>query len=116
MPDFKLFTLQEAEQTLPLVRRIVQDLTAEYPGWRAAVSRSAMRRVLTKMSVVRCSAIRSASRRCSSSHTSPGITASRGDEGSSMRRSTTPTVPSRTDMPKKCSVSQNGHTQSWAAT
>jgi hypothetical protein len=39
MADFKLFTLQEAEQTLPLVRRIVQDLTAEYPGWRAAVSR-----------------------------------------------------------------------------
>ena len=28
MPDFKLFTLQEAERTLPLVRRIVQDLTA----------------------------------------------------------------------------------------
>lgn len=39
MPDFKLFTLDEAERTLPLVRRIVQDLTREYPGWRAAVSR-----------------------------------------------------------------------------
>jgi hypothetical protein len=39
MPDFKLFTLAEAERTLPLVRRIVQDLTAEYPGWRAAVAR-----------------------------------------------------------------------------
>jgi hypothetical protein len=39
MPDFKLFTLEEAERTLPLVRRIVQDLTAEYPVWRAAVSR-----------------------------------------------------------------------------
>ena len=39
MADFKLFTLQEAERTLPLVRRIVQDLTHEYPGWRAAVSR-----------------------------------------------------------------------------
>ena len=39
MPDFKLFTLQEAERTLPLVRRIVQDLTAEYPAWRAAVGR-----------------------------------------------------------------------------
>jgi hypothetical protein len=39
MPEFKLFTLKEAERTLPLVRRIVQDLTAEYPAWRAAVSR-----------------------------------------------------------------------------
>lgn len=39
MPDFKLFTLPEAERTLPLVRRIVQDLTSEYPAWRAAVSR-----------------------------------------------------------------------------
>ena len=27
MPEFKLFTLEEAERTLPLVRRIVQDLT-----------------------------------------------------------------------------------------
>jgi hypothetical protein len=39
MPDFKLFTLQEAERTLPLVRRIVSDLTGEYPAWRAAVGR-----------------------------------------------------------------------------
>ena len=39
MPDFKLFTLAEAERTLPLVRRIVQDLAAEYPAWRAAVGR-----------------------------------------------------------------------------
>jgi len=39
MPDFKLFTLQEAERTLPLVRRIVHDLTVEYPAWRTAVSR-----------------------------------------------------------------------------
>ena len=39
MPDFKLFTLDEAERTLPLVQRIVQDLTAEYPVWRAAVAR-----------------------------------------------------------------------------
>jgi hypothetical protein len=35
----KLFTLAEAERTLPLVRRIVADLMAEYPRWRAAVSR-----------------------------------------------------------------------------
>lgn len=39
MPEFKLFSLTEAERTLPLVRRIVQDLTLEYPGWRAAVAR-----------------------------------------------------------------------------
>lgn len=35
----KLFTLAEAERTLPLVRRIVADLMAEYPRWRAAVGR-----------------------------------------------------------------------------
>ena len=35
----RLFTLEEAERTLPLVRRVVQDLTAEYPAWRAAVAR-----------------------------------------------------------------------------
>jgi hypothetical protein len=34
----KLFTLAEAERTLPLVRRIVADLLAEYPRWRTAVS------------------------------------------------------------------------------
>ena len=39
MPEFKLFSLGEAERTLPLVRPIVQDLTHEYPAWRAAVSR-----------------------------------------------------------------------------
>ena len=35
----KLFTLEEAERTLPLVRRIVADLQAEYPAWREAVGR-----------------------------------------------------------------------------
>jgi hypothetical protein len=39
MTDLKLFTLAEAERTLPLVRRIVHDLTTEYPAWRAAVGR-----------------------------------------------------------------------------
>jgi hypothetical protein len=39
MAEFKLFTLEEAERTLPLVRRVVQDLTVEYPAWRAAVGR-----------------------------------------------------------------------------
>jgi hypothetical protein len=35
----KLFTLEEAERTLPLVRRIVADLQEEYPAWREAVGR-----------------------------------------------------------------------------
>jgi hypothetical protein len=39
MPEFKLFSLEEAQRTLPLVRRIVQDLAVEYPAWRAAVGR-----------------------------------------------------------------------------
>ena len=39
MPEFKLFSLEEAQRTLPLVRQIVQDLTLEYPAWRAAVGR-----------------------------------------------------------------------------
>lgn len=37
LSDFKLFTLEEAQRTLPLVRRIVEDLTDAYPQWRAAV-------------------------------------------------------------------------------
>lgn len=39
MPDVKLFTVEEAERTLPLVRRVVQDLLDEYPQWRRAVAR-----------------------------------------------------------------------------
>lgn len=39
MPELKLFTLAEAERTLPFVRRIVADLLADYPTWRAAVGR-----------------------------------------------------------------------------
>ena len=35
----RLFTLEEAERTLPLVRRVVADLQVEYPAWRAAVGR-----------------------------------------------------------------------------
>ena len=36
-PDPTIFTLDEAERTLPLVRRIVVDLQHEYALWRAAV-------------------------------------------------------------------------------
>lgn len=39
VPDVTLFTVDEAQRTLPLVRRIVEDLLAEYPAWRAAVAR-----------------------------------------------------------------------------
>ncbi len=39
MADLRLFTLAEAERTLPLVRRVVDDLLQEYPAWRAAVGR-----------------------------------------------------------------------------
>ncbi len=35
----RYFTLAEASRTLPLVRRIVQDLTGLYPAWRDLVSR-----------------------------------------------------------------------------
>jgi hypothetical protein len=35
----RLFTVAEAERTLPLVRRIVQDIMGVFPVWRAAVSR-----------------------------------------------------------------------------
>ncbi|HJS46821.1 MAG TPA: DUF2203 domain-containing protein [Gemmatimonadales bacterium] len=33
----RIFTLEEAEATLPLVGRIAGDLAAEFDGWRAAV-------------------------------------------------------------------------------
>lgn len=35
----KYFTVAEAERTLPLVRRIVADITSLYPLWREAVHR-----------------------------------------------------------------------------
>jgi hypothetical protein len=38
MKQPKIFTIEEAEHTLPLVRRVVRDLTLEYPRWRAAVA------------------------------------------------------------------------------
>jgi len=34
----RIFTVEEANRTLPLVRRIVGDLLDEYPRWRTAVS------------------------------------------------------------------------------
>ena len=34
----RIFSVDEANRTLPLVRRIVGDLLDEYPRWRAAVS------------------------------------------------------------------------------
>ncbi len=37
MPAQRIFTLEEAEATLPLVRRIAGDLSAEFDAWRAAV-------------------------------------------------------------------------------
>ena len=39
MSEIRLFTLEEAERTLPLVRRIVADLVSAYPGWRAGVAK-----------------------------------------------------------------------------
>ncbi|MEP6574732.1 MAG: DUF2203 domain-containing protein [Gemmatimonadota bacterium] len=35
----RIFTVAEAERTLPLVGRIVQDVLDEYPPWRKAVAR-----------------------------------------------------------------------------
>lgn len=39
MTEPRLFTLEEAERTLPLVRRVVGDLMAEHRAWRRAVGR-----------------------------------------------------------------------------
>lgn len=38
MAEVKIFSIEEAERTLPLVRRVVRDLLADYPRWREAVS------------------------------------------------------------------------------
>jgi hypothetical protein len=35
----KLFTLAEANRTLPLVKRVVQDIMSVYPEWKDLVSR-----------------------------------------------------------------------------
>ena len=53
----------------------------------ARATRSAMRRVLTNTSVVRCASMRARSRPYTSAQTSPDITASSGDSGSSSARS-----------------------------
>ena len=39
MREPRIFTLAEAERTLPLVRRIVQDIMHGYAVWRRAVGR-----------------------------------------------------------------------------
>lgn len=39
MAETRLFTLEDAERTLPLVRKVVEDLVTEYPEWRAAVAK-----------------------------------------------------------------------------
>ena len=35
----KFFTLAEANRTLPLVKRVVEDIASLYPGWQDLVSR-----------------------------------------------------------------------------
>jgi hypothetical protein len=39
MMTTRLFTVREAEATLPLVRRVVRDLLQAYPRWKELVSR-----------------------------------------------------------------------------
>lgn len=39
MTTTRLFTVREAEATLPLVRRVVRDLLQAYPRWKELVSR-----------------------------------------------------------------------------
>ncbi|HXY19986.1 MAG TPA: DUF2203 domain-containing protein [Gemmatimonadales bacterium] len=39
MPDIKVFTVEQANRALPLVRRIVQDIVAEHPQWKDLVAR-----------------------------------------------------------------------------
>jgi hypothetical protein len=39
MADPRIFTLAEADRTLPLVSRVVRDIIAEYPKWREALAR-----------------------------------------------------------------------------
>lgn len=39
MASQRIFTVREAEATLPLVRRVVNDLLAAYPHWREQVAR-----------------------------------------------------------------------------
>ena len=38
MAEIKIFTIEEAERALPLVRRVLTDLRAEYATWRDAVA------------------------------------------------------------------------------
>lgn len=39
MADITVFTVEQANRALPLVRRIVQDIVAEHPGWKDLVAR-----------------------------------------------------------------------------
>lgn len=38
MAEIRIFTIDEAERTLPLLRRILSDLRSEYDAWRAALA------------------------------------------------------------------------------
>ena len=38
MAELKIFSVQDAERTLPLVRKILADLKIEYDEWREAVA------------------------------------------------------------------------------